>query len=356
MSTAGTTPTAALDRVNPPSSHQHVAPEPGEARALARDLTAYREPSLPRGIWEIAVSITPLALLWIAAWVALEHGFWWAAVLIVPAAGFVVRLFMIQHDCGHGAFFRNRTANDWVGRVIGVLTMTPYAYWRQTHAVHHATSGHLDKRGLGAIEILTTDEYRALPAFRRLLYRLYRHPAVLFGVGPAYMFLLQQRLPVGLSRAGPGPWLSAMGTNLALAMLIALGVWRFGPAPFLVVVLPTLVLAGTIGVWLFFVQHQFEQTYWASQDNWDPREAALRGSSYYDLPAVLRWFTANIGVHHVHHLNSRIPFYRMGEVLRDHPRLKTLGRITLAASFKSARLALWDPVARRMVSFRQAGA
>ena len=170
------------------------------------------------------------------------------------------------------------------------------------------------------------------------------------------MFLLQQRLPIGLSRAGRGPWISVMGTNLALALLIGLGVWQFGPGPFLAVVLPTLVLAGTIGVWLFFVQHQFEQTYWAGQDEWDPREAALRGSSYYDLPGVLRWFKANIGVHHVHHLNSRIPFYRLDEVLRDHPRLRALGRITLRASFKSARLALWDPAARRMVSFRQAGA
>ena len=293
----------------------------------------------------------PLVLLWLLMWVTLDRGYWVCLLLAVPAAGFLVRLFMIQHDCGHGAFFHHRLANDWVGRVIGVLTLTPYDFWRRTHAVHHATSGNLDRRGTGDIDTLTVQEYLALSRWRRLGYRIYRHPIIMFGLGPAFLFIVQHRLPVGLMRAGWQPWLSAMATNVAIAAVVATVIWLVGVVPFLIVHLPIMLLASSVGVWLFYVQHQFEHTEWARDGAWNLQEAALHGSSYYDLPSVLRWFTANIGVHHVHHLCSQIPYYRLPLVLRDYPELGVTGRLTLLQSFRCVRLVLWDEGLQRLVSF-----
>ena len=232
-----------------------------DARAWTQKLARYRDPSLLRSIVELGVSFGPLAALWAAAWASYHFGFWWLSLLLaVPAAGFLVRLFMIQHDCGHGAFFRHRLVNDWTGRVLGVLTFTPYDFWRRTHAVHHATSGNLQRRGMGDIDTLTVREYLALSYLGRLRYRLYRHPAVMFGIGPAYLFLVQHRLPVGLMRGGWVPWASTMGTNLAIAVVIAGLMWLIGIWAFLLVHLPIMLLAAALGVWLFYVQHQFEHT------------------------------------------------------------------------------------------------
>jgi len=324
------------------------------SKAWSRIVARYRAPSARRSVVEILITAVPLCLIWTFAWVAMGRGQWWAILLSAPAAGFVVRLFMIQHDCGHGSMFRSRAANDWVGRIAGVFTLTPYSHWKQSHGAHHATSGNLDRRGMGDVEMLTTEEYAALPRRRRMLYRLYRHPLVLFGLAPAYLFFIQQRLPVGFMRAGSGPWIGVMGANLAIAAFVGGGIFLFGAGPFLSVYIPTMMIAATIGVWLFYVQHQFERTLWARQPDWNPHDAALYGSSYYDLPPLLRWFTANIGVHHIHHLNSRIPFYRMGEVLRDFPRLRDIGRMTLGDSFATVGLALWDGQTQRLVSFREA--
>jgi omega-6 fatty acid desaturase (delta-12 desaturase) len=263
-----------------------------------------------------------------------------------------VRLFMIQHDCGHGSFFRHRLANDWVGRIIGVFTLTPYDFWRRAHAEHHAGSGNLDRRGIGDIDTLTVREYLALSRRGKLLYRLYRHPFVMFGIGPAYLFLFRHRVPAGMMRDGWRPWFSTMATNLAIATLAAAMIWLIGIGPFLLVHLPIIVLAASIGVWLFYVQHQFEETYWATNEGWNFHAAALHGSSHYALPHVLRWFSANIGVHHIHHLCSRIPYYRLPEVLRDHPPLAAMGRLTLWQSFGCVRRNLWDESARRLVTFR----
>ena len=285
-------------------------------------------------------------------WLAYSFGLWWLTLLLaVPAAGFLVRLFLIQHDCGHGAFFRHRTVNDWTGRVLGVFTMTPYDFWRRTHAMHHATAGNLDRRGMGDVETLTVREYLALPRGRRLLYRLYRNPLVMFGLGPAYLFFLQHRLPVGMMRSGWTPWLSTMATNAALALIAGLLIWLIGVVAFALVHLLTVLLAGTFGVWLFYVQHQFEHTLWSDGDAWDLHEAALHGSSYYVLPGVLRWFSANIGMHHVHHLCSRIPYYRLPRVLKENPELGSIGRLTVWDSFKGVRLVLWDENRRKLISF-----
>ncbi|HEX4892306.1 MAG TPA: fatty acid desaturase [Hyphomicrobiaceae bacterium] len=316
-------------------------------------LQRYREPDLRRSVFEIAVTAVPFVILWVLAWAALSVGYWLTLLIAVPAAGFLVRLFMIQHDCGHGAFFRSKSANDWVGRCIGVMTLTPYAVWRRCHSVHHATSGNLHQRGMGDITTLTVREYLALPWYRRVAYRLYRNPLVMFGFGPAYLFLLQNRLPFGLMGERQY-WISAMGTNAAIAIGVAVMAYLMGLSTFLSVHIPIIVIAASIGVWLFYVQHQFEETFWAKEPEWKQHDAALYGSSHYDLPPAVRWLTANIGVHHVHHLYSRIPYYRLSKVIRDYPELANVRRLTFVESLGCLRLRLWDESGRRLLSFREA--
>ena len=325
-------------------------------KAWPKVLARYHRPDVGRSILEIAVTAVPFVALWALAASLAAHGVWWGLALTVPAAGFLVRLFVLQHDCGHGALFPSRRANDWTGRVLGVLTFTPYDYWRRTHAVHHASAGNLGRRGIGDVHTLTVEEYRALPARERLRYRLYRHPLVMFGLGPAWVFLCQYRLPLGLMRSGALPWVSALATNLAIAVPAVALSWLMGPVAFLLVQLPITLMAATAGVWLFYVQHQFEETHWEQPEDWSFGPAALHGSSHYVLPTFLRWITGNIGIHHVHHLSSRIPFYRLPEVLKDNPELAGIGRITLLESFRGVRLTLWDERSRRLVTFREAAA
>ncbi|ABM61193.1 fatty acid desaturase [Halorhodospira halophila] len=339
--------------MNVQASQASVISDP---QALRRSLSHYSGPRVSRSVVEILITVIPLVLLWGVAWAALNAGYWVGLIATVPAAGFLVRLFMIQHDCGHGSFFRSRRVNNWVGRVIGVLTLTPFDYWRRSHAIHHASAGNLDRPQIGGIETLTVREYQALPWLHRLRYRLYRHPLVLFGVGPIYVFLLAYRLPLGLMQSGWMPWVSTMGTNLAIALLVAGMIGLVGLGPFLLVQVSITLLAAVVGVWLFYVQHQFEDTYWKHQDDWSFDEAAVHGSSHYVLPGVLRWFSANIGVHHVHHLSCRIPSYRLPEVLRDYPELRDVGRIKLRQSVASVPLALWDEDEQRLVSFKEAWA
>lgn len=317
-------------------------------------LAGYRTPRISRSILELLITAIPFLMTWGLAMIAVRHAIWWGLALILPAAGLLLRLFMIQHDCGHGAFFGNRLADNWTGRIIGILTFTPYDHWRQTHALHHATAGNLDKRGRGDIATLTVEEYRALSPWSRFRYRLYRHPFVLFGLGPAWIFLFQQRLPIGLMRKGVKPWISAISNNLAIIGCSVLLIWWFGFASVLLVELPVLLIAGGGGIWLFYVQHQFEGTHWSGGDNWDFQTAAMKGSSYYELPLVLRWITANIGIHHIHHLASKIPYYRLPEVLRDHPVLTNISRVTILDSVRAVRLVLWDEARGRLVSFREA--
>lgn len=330
-----------------------MAKQHPDARQLTKVLRKYQEPDTARSIFEIVITAGLFVLCWWLMWLSLGISAWLCFLLTLPAAGLLVRLFLIQHDCGHGSFFSNRSVNDWVGRVLGVFTLTPYDFWKRTHAIHHAGSGNLDRRGLGDIDTLTVREYQALSPWRRFLYRLYRSPLTLFVVGPAYQFFIQHRLPVGLMQRGWTPWISTMATNVAIAVLITGAMWLFGVEEFLLIHLPVTLLAASIGVWLFYVQHQFEETLWDEETDWSRHEAALHGSSHYDLPPVLRWFTANIGVHHVHHLSSRIPFYRLSKVLKDHPELEGVGRITLLESIKCIPLTLWDEERRKLISFRE---
>jgi len=333
------------------SSKAGIAPDP---RALLREIAAYAKPVTSRSLFELAVTAIPLLLLLTTMWALVGRGDWAALLLACPAGALLVRLFMIQHDCGHGSFFTRRAANDWVGRAISVLTLTPYDYWKRTHAIHHARTGNLDGRGIGDVATLTLAEFRALPPLRRLGYRAYRHPLVLFLIGPAFVFLVQHRVPLGFIREGWRPWISAMATNAAAASLATAVIWQFGLLAYLLVYLPVIAIAASIGVWLFYVQHQFEHAHWDREEEWSFHAAALHGSSHYDLPPILRWLTANIGIHHVHHLSSRIPSYRLSEVLRDRPELREVGRMTIRQSLKTVPLALWDEQRRRLISFREA--
>jgi omega-6 fatty acid desaturase (delta-12 desaturase) len=331
-----------------------VADRPAQAAPnWSIEMRRYRSPDDRRAVFEILTTAIPFAFGFAALTIAIVNG--WILLyllLLLPTAGFLVRLFMIQHDCGHGSFFAGRRANDWTGRILSLLTLTPYDHWRRSHALHHARAGNLDHRGIGDVDTLTVREYRARGRWGRLRYRLYRHPAVMFGLGPTYLFLIQNRVPLGfLRRAGAMPWISTMGTNASLLAVTVVASLTIGLGPFLLVALPVMILAATVGVWLFYVQHQFEETYWEKSDHWDSQDAALQGSSHYDLPVVLQWMTANIGLHHIHHLSSRIPFYRLPEVLRDHPVLCDVSRLTLMDSFRCVMLVLWDEDARQLVSF-----
>ncbi|MFY0312314.1 fatty acid desaturase [Leisingera sp. D0M16] len=331
--------------------------QPQAAAKTARDwvkiLAQYREPNLWRSTFELAVTVVPFLLLWALAWWSLSVSYWLTLAISVLIAAFLLRLFTIQHDCGHGSFFANRHVSDWTGRIIGVLTLTPYDVWRRTHSIHHSTHGNLGKRGMGDIHTMTVAEYRAASRWERLVYRLYRHPVTLFGIGPGYLFFLQNRIPYGLTGQARY-WISAMGTNASI--LAALGlIWYFGGLmPLLLIFLPATLIAATAGLWLFYVQHQFETTQWEQEQDWQLHDAALHGSSHYVLPPVLQWLSANIGIHHVHHLYSRIPFYRLTEVLRDHAELAEGNRMTIRESLANARLHLWDEDSRRLLSFAQA--
>ncbi len=334
-----------------------IRPDHGKrnARDWVKTLSEYREPSIRRSSVELALTIVPFVALWALAWWSLSISGWLAFAISLLNAAFLLRLFAIQHDCGHGAFFNNRTVSDWLGRGLGVLTLTPYDVWRRSHSIHHSSAGHLGRRGIGDVHTLTVAEYRALGPLRRLQYRAYRHPIVLFGLGPGYLFFLQNRLPLGMM-AKARYWVSAMCTNAAILVALSVILYFGGLMPILLIFLPSTILAATAGVWLFYVQHQFEATHWENDPDWDLHEAALHGSSHYVLPSTLQWFSANIGIHHVHHLYSRIPFYRLPEVLRDHEVLATGNRMTIRESLANARLHLWDEDSKTLLSFSQAKA
>lgn len=323
------------------------------AREWLQVLAKYRDPDPTRSTFELLVTLIPFLAIWAAGIWVLQYSYAAALVLASVNGLFLVRLFCIQHDCGHASFYSNRKLSDWVGRCLGVLTLTPYHVWRRQHAIHHSASGNLDLRGIGDVTTLTVEEYLARSSFGRFMYRVYRSPLTLFLLGPAYIFLVQNRIPYGLMKSGASFWISAMGTNAALLAGLATLVYFGGWAPLLLVILPTWVVAASAGVWLFYVQHQFEDTHWRKGDEWQLHEAALEGSSHYVLPMPLQWLSANIGIHHVHHLYSRIPFYRLTEVIKDHPILAESQRMTIRESIACARLHLWDESQKKLLSFRR---
>ena len=333
-------PGTAGPTISPPSWRQILAP--------------YSQPDRKRAAIQLLTTALPLvACAGVMLW-GLAAGIWPLLALAIPAAFFVVRAFMIQHDCGHGSFFRSTWTNNALGCVLGVLTLMPYAAWRGDHAIHHATSGNLGRRGVGDVTTLTVAEYRARSRWWRLLYRLYRHPAVLFGLGPAYVLLVRYRVPFARRLRDRRAWLSILGTDAAAAAM-ALGLAMLvGPLAVLVGWGTVMLLATAIGVWFFYVQHQFEDTYWRHAADWDFHAAAVEGSSFYDLPSLVHWLTASIGFHHIHHLASKIPNYRLRACFKENPELRRAKRLTLRGSLQSVRLALWDEERGKLVSFREA--
>jgi acyl-lipid omega-6 desaturase (Delta-12 desaturase) len=314
-------------------------------------LAAFKNPDTKKSVWQL----TSTGLLFVGAWtlmyLSLDVGYWLTLLLAVPTAFLLVRLFIFQHDCGHGAFFRSSRAADIVGSIIGVLTLTPYHYWKKVHAMHHATSGNLEHRGFGDIDTLTVDEYLALSRWGRIKYRVYRHPVVLFGIGAVLQFFVRHRMPTMVPREWTRERASVLWTDVGLAAFIVMMGLLIGFGQFLLVYLPLMTLSASIGVWLFYVQHQFEPTYWEHDERWVYDDAALAGSSYYRLPRLLQWATGNIGLHHVHHLNPRIPNYRLQEALGSVPELQRVTTLTLWESIRCVRLALWDERARKLVRF-----
>lgn len=326
------------------------------AREWVPILKRYRTPSQLRSILEITSGLVPFVALWILAWWSLLAEFYWIMAPCVVLIGMLLmRLFALQHDCGHGALFESWRANRWVGRCLGVICIAPAAVWAKKHAVHHATHGNLDRREMGDLLTLTVDEYNAKGRLARAAYRLYRNPYFLLGFGPFYSFFLEYRLPVRLMDHR-SYWISAMGTNLSIAVVLGT-IYAFGGwDPILYIFVPSTLIGGFCGVWAFYIQHQFEGVEWDRQGNWDIHDAALYGSSYYVLPGWLNWFSCNVGIHHVHHLYARIPFYRLPEVLRDHPELAGTNRVTFRDSLHCLQLKLWDVQSRRMVNFAEAEA
>ncbi|HTO72543.1 MAG TPA: fatty acid desaturase [Gemmatimonadales bacterium] len=315
-------------------------------------LAPYREPSRWRSLWQLGTTALLLAGFWIASYLSLSIGYWLTLIVAVPAALMVVRLFMLQHDCGHGAFFPSQRMNNIAGSIMGIFTLVPYEYWRRTHSMHHATSGDLDRRNLGDIDTLTVREYLSRPLHKRILYRMYRNPLVLLLVGPAWQFILKHRLPLDIPRSWKREWFSVHYTNIGLAAVVTIMWLTLGIDKFLMVQLPITLIAGAIGVYLFYVQHQYEDTYWRYREAWNYFAAGLEGASHLKMNKVMQWCTANIGLHHIHHVSSRIPNYRLQRAFNENPALQKATTLTLPGSVKTLWLTLWDEDERRLVGFR----
>lgn len=315
-------------------------------------LAPYARPRLGRSLLDVATSVVPYVLLSVLMYRLVDTSYLLTLALAVPAAGFLLRTYMVFHDCAHGSFLPSKRANSWLGIVLGLLVYEAFASWRHSHAVHHATSGDLDRRGVGDVLTLTVAEYRGSAWHRRLGYRLFRNPLVMFGLGPIYALMLQPRL---VSRsARPRIRRSVIGTDVALAVLVGLLCWLVGWREYLLVQMPAALLAGSAGVWLFYVQHQFEDTYWQSAGNWSYADAALRGSSHLKLARPLRFWTANIGLHHVHHLNARIPNYNLQRAHDENSIFHDVPTLSFWDGIRAVRLKLWDEGRGRLVTFAEA--
>jgi omega-6 fatty acid desaturase (delta-12 desaturase) len=324
-----------------------------DARAWRQRLAPYARPSTPRAILSLATSVVPYLGLTVAMYLLLGQSPL-ALLLAIPAAAFLVRSFIVFHDCSHGSFLASRRANLWLGRSLGLLIYAPFHRWRHDHAVHHATAGDLERRGTGDLYTLTVAEYEALPSKSRLAYRLQRNPVVMLGLGPIVAMIIGPRIVTKGAR--PRMRRSVLATDAALFVIVAVLVWLIGWRDYLLVLGIPALLAGSIGIWLFYVQHQFEDAYWTEGESWSFTDAALRGSSFLKLSPVLRFCTGSIGYHHVHHLNASIPNYNLRRAHDETPALHDVPTLTVADGLRATRLKLYDPQRGCLVSFREARA
>lgn len=321
---------------------------------LKKIIAPFEKTNTMSSIWQLINTLVPLIILWYAAYQTLSVSYWLTFPLLIVAAGFVIRTFIIFHDCCHQSFFKSRLANDILGTITGVLTVVPYEQWKLSHSIHHATSSNLDKRGVGDIWILTVDEYLSAPLWKRFAYRVYRNPFVMFGIGPIFVFLIQYRF--NRKGARRKERLNTYLTNVLIVLLYAALIWAIGWQAFLLIQGPIFFISGFLGIWLFYVQHQFEDTYYENEDQWSYVKAAVEGSSYYKLPKPLQWVTGNIGFHHVHHLSPKVPNYYLEQAHNSTLPLQKATTITLATSLKSLRFRLWDEQGKRFISFKELNA
>ncbi|MEW6301943.1 MAG: fatty acid desaturase [Verrucomicrobiota bacterium] len=334
------------DLETPPVENRQ--PETAEWKEI---VAQYQKPSTGRALWQITNTLVPYGLLWFLMYHTMAISWWLTIPLAVLAGAFLVRVFIIFHDCGHGSYFKSTTANDVVGFITGMLTFTPYYHWRWEHAIHHASAGHLDRRGMGDVWTMTVQEYLESSRWKRFAYQLARNPIILFVIAPLYLFLIHQRFPS--SKANARERLSVHWMNLAIVAMAAGMSWIFGLKAYLIIQLTAMMFAGSVGLWLFYVQHQFEDVYWERGENWDYTAAALQGSSFYKLPKILQWFSGNIGYHHIHHLSARIPNYNLERCHKAHELFQKVKPITLLTSLKSLTYRLWDEQQRKLVGYRR---
>ncbi len=326
-------------------------PDRSTGTPSAHALTSYAQPRLARTLIDICTSIVPYLALSVLLYLTLGVSLPLTIALMLPTAGFLVRTFIVFHDCAHGSLFRSKRANRWIGRFAGLLVLAPFARWKHDHAVHHATSGDLERRGVGDVVTLTVPEYRARSARGRLAYRLLRNPVVMFGLGPIVAMIVGPRIATRAQR--PRLRHSVLLTDAALLVLVSALIWLIGWTAFLFVWAPPAMIAGSAGIWLFYVQHQFEDAYWQGSDDWSYADAALRGSSHLALPKLLQFFTGNIGLHHVHHLNARIPNYNLERAHNENAVFRDVPRLSLRDGLHAATLKLWDPDSGKLITFAQ---
>jgi len=312
----------------------------------------YQTPHLRRSLWQVVNSIVPFLGLWVVMYQSLQFSYWLTLALAIPAAGFNVRIFILLHDCGHGSFFRSQKANNFLGIIAGFLTLTPYFHWRHDHAVHHATACDLGRRGVGDVKTLTVEEYGNASRREQFVYRVYRNPFVLFGLAPLIKFLIVHRFP--RRTATKRERRSVHWTNLFILAIVILASRTIGIEALLMVHLPILAIGSSVGIWLFYVQHQFEEAHWQPHKNWDYVAAAMHGSSFYKLPRILQWFTGNIGYHHIHHLSPRIPNYYLEKCYDENPAFQEVQPVTILSSLKSVRSRLWDSDLQKFVGYNHA--
>jgi acyl-lipid omega-6 desaturase (Delta-12 desaturase) len=320
-------------------------------RSWEKVIMKYNRPELRKSIWQICNSFVPYVLLWFLMYQSLHYSYWITLLLSILACGFLIRLFIIFHDCGHGSFFKSKKANNIIGTIMGVLTFTPYFMWSYQHRIHHASSGNLDKRGVGDVWTMTVEEYQKSSKGLRFFYRAFRNPFILFTIGPVFVITFQNR--VSNSKMTRMEKMNIYFTNIMILIMAASVSLLIGIKAYLLIQLPILLISHSAGLWLFYVQHQYEEAFWERESKWDYRSAAIKGSSFLKLPRVFQWFTGNIGFHHVHHLSSRIPNYNLARCHYENDIFKEVKIIDLFATFKTLRLSLWDEANRRMTSFRR---